>query len=73
MILSDIKQYLVKHRRVALRDLSIHFDADPDSMRGMLDQWIQKGKVRKFTAETQCGGTCCKCDPLAVELYEWVA
>lgn len=73
MILPEIKQYLMKHRRAALRDLSIHFDADPDSMRDMLNQWIRKGKVRKFTDETQCGEACCKCDSLAVEIYEWVA
>ena len=72
MILSDIKKYLVMHRRVVLADLVNHFDVEPDAMRGMVDHWIRKGRVRKLQAASACGATCCKCDPTLTELYEWV-
>lgn len=72
MILADIKYYLKEHTRASLADLSVHFDAEPDSMRGMLDQWIGKGKVRKLRTEWGCKKGCCQCDPMTLEIYEWV-
>jgi hypothetical protein len=47
MILSEIKRYLVEHKQATLGDLAIHFDTDPEAMRGMLEQWIQRGRVLK--------------------------
>ncbi len=72
MILSDLRNYLQQQRRVVLADLVNHFDMDPDAIRGMLNKWISKGKVRKISAENACGTTCCKCDPVQMEIYEWV-
>jgi len=74
MILSEIKRYLMKHKRVTLGDLAVHFDSEPDAMRGMLEQWIRKGKVLKAEFQGTCGSTCskCCCDS-AVEIYEWTA
>ncbi len=40
MILSDIKKYLMQHKRATLGDLAIHFETEPEAMQGMLDQWI---------------------------------
>jgi len=72
MILSDLRDFLKQQRRVALRDLANHFDMDADALRGMLGKWIHKGNVRKLSLESNCGTTCCKCDPTLTELYEWV-
>lgn len=72
MILSDLRNYLRKQRRVALADLVNHFGVDANALRGMLDKWISKGNVRKLTAEAACGTSCCKCDASLIELYEWI-
>jgi len=28
-------------------DLAVHFDTDREAMRGMLQQWVQKGRVTR--------------------------
>ncbi len=40
MILSDIKQNLMQHKRATPGDLAIHFETEPKAMQGMLDQWV---------------------------------
>lgn len=72
MILSELRDYLKTHRKVALRDLVNHFGVDADALRGMLGKWIGKGQVRKMAQTASCGTSCCKCDPALTELYEWV-
>lgn len=72
MILSDLRDYLKTHRRVALQDMAYRFDTEPDALRGMLQKWISKGRIRKLPTGTACGGGCCKCDSGSIELYEWV-
>ena len=72
MILSDLRSYLRVHRKVALKDLVIHFNIDAEALRGMLGKWISKGNVRKMAQTSACGTSCCKCDPALTELYEWV-
>jgi putative ferrous iron transport protein C len=72
MILSEIKKYLMKHKRVTLGDLACHFDSEPEAMKGMLGQWIRKGKVLKLDGQAGCSKTCGKCcDGAAMEIYEW--
>lgn len=73
MILSEIKQYLMKHKRVTLGDLACHFDIEPEAMKGMLGQWIRKGKALKLDEQAVCSKTCGKCsDGAAMEIYEWM-
>ena len=72
MILSDLRAYLKQQRRVALADLIVHFNTDADAMRGMLDKWISKGKVRKLALNSSCGTSCCQCETTLTEIYEWV-
>ncbi len=72
MVLSEIKVYLRKNRRVMLADIATHFDLEPDALRGMLQKWVSKGKVRKLAADTGCSTGCCKCDPATLEFYEWI-
>jgi hypothetical protein len=71
MILADIKTYLMKRGRAPLSDIALHLGSDPDAVRGMLDRWMRKGKVRKLLANTSCGNRCNACDPAANEIYEW--
>lgn len=72
MVLSELRNYLQENRRVLLVDLANRFDMDPDALRGMLQKWVNKGKLRKVSGDTGCSGGCCKCDPATLELYEWL-
>jgi putative ferrous iron transport protein C len=72
MILSELRSYLQEQKRVALKDMAMHFNIDADALRGMLGKWIAKGQVRKLPTGTSCSSGCCQCDPTLIELYEWV-
>lgn len=71
MILSELRDYIRAQRRVILNDLIIHFNVDAEALRGMLSKLVSKGKVKKMSAENNCGTSCCKCDPAMTEIYEW--
>jgi putative ferrous iron transport protein C len=71
MILSEVRDYLRRRGQASLQDLALHFDCEPDAVRGMLEHWIRKGKVTRRLATTSCGGSCTQCLPEAVELYTW--
>jgi len=73
MILGDLKSYLTQHKRVPIADLANRFDVEPDALRGMLQLWVDKGRVRRLEGAGACG-SCARCaeggsDP---EIYEWV-
>ncbi|MGH8550531.1 MAG: FeoC-like transcriptional regulator [Methylococcales bacterium] len=72
MVLSELRNYLQENRRVLLADLANRFNMDADALRGMLQKWVTKGKVRKLSGDTDCSKGCCKCDPATLELYEWL-
>lgn len=72
MILSELRDYIRQQQRVSLKDLALHFQVDADALRGMLNKWVSKGKVRRHRAGGEaCGTSCCQCDPLLTEIYEW--
>jgi predicted ArsR family transcriptional regulator len=70
VILADLKSYLIQHRRVELGDLANRFDVAPDALRGMLDRWVEKGRLRRRVDASRCGG-CCGCTASQPEIYEW--
>ncbi|NLA75434.1 MAG: sugar metabolism transcriptional regulator [Deltaproteobacteria bacterium] len=72
MILSEIKKYFIEHPAASLADLSIRFNIDPDAMRGMLDQWIRKGRLRKLEQAGSCSNCCSNCKSKHMEIYEWI-
>lgn len=71
MILSNIKEYFSEHPVVSLSDLSIRFDVEPEAMRGMLNHWIIKGKLRKVDHSSSCSNCCSDCKSEHLEIYEW--
>ena len=71
MILSQIRDYLKQRGQCSLSDIALHFDADVDAVRGMLDVWIRKGKVEKSSATASCGTSCQSCDTSTTEVYSW--
>ncbi len=72
MILSEIKKYLSDNQRASLDDLVIHFEVEGDAMRGMLEQWIRKGRLRKLPKGVSCPNCCKSCDSNGLEIYEWM-
>ncbi len=71
-MLLEIKRYMQERKQVSLRDLALHFDADPEAIRGMLDKWIEKGRVRKCSS-LACGSCASDCSAAQQEeAYEWV-
>ena len=70
MILSDIRAHLEEVGRAPLAALCRRFAVEPDAMRGMLDVWIGKRRLRRVEPSGACGG-CALCDPEALEIYEW--
>lgn len=72
MILSDIKRYLIQRGHASLGEIALHFDTQPDAVRGMLEQWMRKGRVRRHLATTACGASCSKCGLESTEIYEWI-
>ena len=71
MILSDIRSYLEQREQATLADIALHFEADTDAVRGMLEIWIRKGRVHRKMATASCGNSCSQCDPAATEIYVW--
>lgn len=71
MILSDIKRYLQERQQATLSDIALHFDAEPDAVRGMLEHWVRKGKVERRLLHDACGSGCNKCDLSGTEIYLW--
>lgn len=72
MILSQLRNYIREHKRVALRDLVYHFGVDAEAARGMLETLERKGRIRKLPSGTACSGGCDRCAPATIELYEAV-
>ena len=59
MILSDLRNYMQDHGQASLADIALHFDSEPDAVRGMLDIWIKKGKLHRRSATSSCGTNGC--------------
>lgn len=72
MILPEIRRYLEQRGQASLADIALHFDIQPDAVRGMLEVWMRKGKVQRRLATTSCGSRCNKCQSAATEIYAWV-
>jgi predicted ArsR family transcriptional regulator len=72
MMLSAIKEYLAQRGQATLADIALHVDAEPDAVRGMLQQWVRKGRVERRKVEAACATSCNRCDPAAMELYVWL-
>lgn len=71
MILSEVRDYLRQRGPVSLGDVALHFDTDPQAVRGMLDVWVRKGKVERSTLMPACGSSCSQCGVATTEVYRW--
>jgi len=71
MILSQLRDYVRARGEVNLQDLALHFEAEPDAVRGMLARWVAKGLIEKRMIDPACGLTCSQCRQETVEWYVW--
>ncbi len=69
-MLIAVKNHMAGRGITSLRELALHFQVDPDVMRGMLEHWLRKGRVRRQAACHH--SACCGCDPAVTECYWWV-
>jgi putative ferrous iron transport protein C len=76
---SEVKRYLQTRGIVPLSDLVNRFGCDAEAMRGVLEFWERKGRVRQL--ETQgggCGAGCGGCGdgacatPALSSVYQWL-
>lgn len=73
MILADVRDYLRAHQRATLGDIALHFDVPHAAMRGMVEQFVAKGRVRRLSFDATCNVSCpIACDDTAMTIYEWV-
>jgi putative ferrous iron transport protein C len=72
-VLSEIKGYLMDRKRATLGELALHFDIEPEAVRGMLEHWVRKGRVLKSDSPAGCSHGCSQCcDASSMEIYEWI-
>lgn len=71
MILTRVINHLKLNRRVALRDMALALSISPDALREILSILERKGKIQKLASGTKCSGSCAKCAPNSIEIYEW--
>ena len=71
MILSQIAAYIEKRGQASLADIALHFDVDPNAIRGMLEVWVRKGRIVRLGTQTGCGTSCTQCDSNQTEVYAW--
>ncbi len=73
MILNDIKSYVKLRKQVSLKDIALHFDIEVEAVKGLLDFWIQKGRIKLSSSNSSCNtGSCSSCSQQdSSEIYEW--
>lgn len=70
MILTEMRDYIARHGRVAVTDLAVRFGAEVEALRGMLAMLERRGDVRRLREGTACGD-CTRCPPGTREIIEW--
>lgn len=71
-ILTRVSDHLRAHRRASVFDMAGTLDTSVDALGAMLATLERKGRVRRMPQGSTCGGSCCKCNPDTLVIYEWV-
>lgn len=73
-MLRDIQELLEDRRRMSLLEIAIHFDLEPETLEPMMDQLLERGRVRRVPAKPHrgCSGcpSACPAGELAGTVYE---
>lgn len=71
MILSELKGYVKSRGQVSLKEAALHFDVEPEAVRGMLEFWVSKGKISRYINDADCAGGCNCSYREDREIYLW--
>jgi len=71
MILRQIRSYLQTRKQASLNEMAIHFDVEPEALKGMLEFWVQKGIIRHTPASAVCTSGCSCSQPDRNDLYSY--
>lgn len=76
---SEVKRYMQARGIVPLSDLVNRFGCDAEAMRGVLEFWKRKGRVRQLASRSGCGGAGCGgcgdgacATPALSAVYQWL-
>lgn len=69
-MLRQIRVFFQQQRTASLAELAGRFGVTADAMRGMLEHWVRKGRLRRLPASRVCP-QCAGCEAAALEIYEW--
>ncbi len=76
MLLSDIKQLLIKNGPLSVRELSVLLKQDEAAVEHGLRMWLDKGSVEKESVQTSCSG-CSSCASASLcsdsAVFRWIA
>ncbi|MGK2889237.1 MAG: FeoC-like transcriptional regulator [Candidatus Malihini olakiniferum] len=72
MTLIELRNFVKEKRRVSLQEVSQKFHVETGVVEGMMEIWIQKGKIHSHeNASGDCSG-CCSCEKGLQLYYDWV-
>jgi len=72
-MLIGIKNFLLQKKTASLGEIASYCKADTDVVRGALEQWVHRGKVKKMESGKLCKGCSSFCSVTDdMEIYEWV-
>ncbi|APZ43707.1 FeoC-like transcriptional regulator [Acidihalobacter ferrooxydans] len=76
---SAVKHYLQARGMAPMSDLVNRFGCDAEALRGVLDFWVRKGRVRELAPmQSACGSGCSGCSgsscttPALRAVYVWI-
>lgn len=69
MALREIEDYVGALGKVSLRDLSLHFDRDPEAMRDMAARLVRKGRLELLPGAASCSGCAAKGGCINADTY----
>lgn len=71
--LMTLKNHLACKKFLSLGALCAQFQEKPETLRSLLNYFLQKGCVRVCKKTPNCGSQCFKCETIFTEYYEWLA
>ena len=66
-----LREYLSERRQASVAEMTLHFDASPDAVRGAVYR-LAKGRARRLDPDGVCCGCGCGCGCKGEEVFEWL-
>lgn len=74
---SDLKRLLLEYGKLSVGQLQMLTQESKEDLQFLIDQWLQKGRIREvIEEEASCGGGCSGCATVSncepQQYYRWV-